>query len=208
MFLQQPRRHKPNTGSRGLPVFLAANVGSPKCLEGYFLIAICNCYMPRNTHRTFTWKELDLLFSLKSKWKRTELVFTLPLYTCVPVDTHTHRAKAERDRQGCGLWDFVCNSSFVITKCFSNLYAHFFVVVSAAPLLCRCTLCRELIWQNDDSSESVQCINDFVFWISSLCSSLFFLCKLFVVQSINAVPTREAQTNRNYVHIQHICRSK
>lgn len=127
MFLQQPRRHKPNTGSRGLPAFLAANVGSPKCLEGYFLIAICNCYMPRNTHRTFTWKELDLLFSLRSKWRRTELVFTLPLYTCVPVDTHTHRAKAERDRQGCGLWDFCLQQQFCnYSKCFSNLYAHFF----------------------------------------------------------------------------------
>lgn len=197
MFLQQPRRHKPNTGSRGLPAFLAANVGSPKCLEGYFLIAICNCYMPRNTHRTFTWKELDLLFSLRSKWRRTELVFTLPLYTCVPVDTHTHTEPKQREIDRVAVCEiFVCNSSFVITLNAFLIYMRiFFVVVSAAPLLCRCTLCRELIWQNDDSSESVQCMNDLVFWISSLCSSLFFFVQT-ICGAVNKCCAYKRGTNK------------
>lgn len=154
-------------------------------------------------------KRAWLAFLTEEQMEEDRARFYSPVvYLCSCWHTHTQSQSRERST-GLRFVRFCLQQQFCnYSKCFSNLYAHFFVFVSAAPLLCRCTLCRELIWQNDDSSESVQCINDFVFWISSLCSSLFFLCKLFVVQSINAVPTREAQTNRNYVHIQQICSSK
>lgn len=200
MFLQQPRRHKPNTGSRGLLL---------NAWKGVFWSqsATAKC------HEIHTGPLPEKSLTCFSHWRangRGQSSFLLS--RCIPVFllTHTHTQSQSRERStGLRFVRFCLQQQFCnYSKCFSNLYAHFFVFVSAAPLLCRCTLCRELIWQNDDSSESVQCINDFVFWISSLCSSLFFLCKLFVVQSINAVPTREAQTNRNYVHIQQICSSK
>lgn len=81
------------------------------------------------------------------------------LLMMIEKKTPTQKPKMERDQEF-GLWYFVCHSSFRMALNAFLIYMWIFYLCCPSV-----TLCSEMIWHSDDSSESVQCKKDCFFLI-------------------------------------------